>query len=137
VGDPAAILAWSSSMDRNLNERGYCDGYLVDSPASDEMCTPNPSAPEWDFRVIYEVWIALSAFDPNAFGSAYMSSVHASPSNVGTNIVEVAPGECPCPPDVDTGDCGGGPPPSGDCTNDTECLTAEFCYDGHCVPIID
>jgi hypothetical protein len=136
LGDESAILAWTSSIDTNLNDRGYCDGYLVDSPATDAMCTPNPAAPDWDFRVVYEVWIALSAFDPTAFGSAYMSSVHASPSKFDTNTVEVEPGECPCPEDVDTSQCEP-PPTTGDCVNDSECGDNEFCYDSHCVPIID
>jgi len=136
LGDETAILAWTSSIDDNLNARGYCDAYLVDSPATDAMCTPNPAAPDWDYRVVYEVWIARSAFDPVGFGSAYMSSVHASPSKFDTNTVEVEPGECPCPEGFEPSYCETIPPPPGDCTGDGDCGENEFCYTGHCVPIL-
>jgi hypothetical protein len=136
VGDPSAILAWTTSIDQNLNDRGYCD-YLTDSPATDASCTPNAAAPDWDFRVVYELWVARSAFDPEGFGSAYMSFVHASPSKASTNTVNVVPGECPCPPDVDLGDCAQNPTPSGDCDSDAACGDHEFCYGGQCIPIID
>jgi hypothetical protein len=134
VGDPSAILAVTTSMDRNLNERGYCD-FLTDSPVTDENCTPDPLAPDWDFRVVYEIWIALWAFDPTGFGSAYMSEVHASPAKGGDNTVEVTPGDCPCTPqDIDTGQCDPNPPDP--CTTDTECGDNEFCYDGRCYDIV-
>jgi hypothetical protein len=130
-GDRAAILGWTSSLDRNLNERGYC--LTQDSPATDASCTPNPAAPDWDFRVVYEVWVALSAF-PNSFGSAYMSFVHASPSKLPDKTVPVQPGPCPCV-EIDTNQCEP-PPPSGTCTTNTECPTETFCYNQHCIPII-
>lgn len=132
VGPRDAILGWSTSMDANFNEHGYCD-YLVDSPATDENCTPNPDAPLWDFRMMYEVWIAASAFGPNVFGSAYMSEVHASPSKAMTNTVETAPGECPCIP-IDNNQCA--EPPGGGCTTNSDCPTEQFCYDMQCIPKI-
>lgn len=135
TGDPGGILAYSSSLDQNLNDRGYCD-YTTDSPATDESCTPNPDAPDWDFRVVYELWVAQSAFDPDGFGSAYMSNVHASPSKLGTNTVPVEPDDC-CTHDVDTGSCEGGDSPPGTCTTSDMCNDGEFCYDGHCVSIVD
>lgn len=131
LGDPEAILGWTTSISDNLNERGYCEDYLVDSPATDENCTPNADAPDWDYRVVYEVWLALSAFDPSGFGSAYMSEVHASPSKYDTNTVEVDPGKC----DDDCQDpdgCG-----AGDCVDSSECGDYEFCYDGECVPEVE
>lgn len=133
VGDPTAILAATTSMDLNLNDRGYCD-YTTDSPATDENCTPNPDAPDWDFRVVYEVWIALWAFDPTGFGSAFMTEVHASPAKGGTNTVEVDPGECPCV-SIDPGDCD--PDPPTECVDDTACGLGEFCHDGWCLPVVD
>jgi hypothetical protein len=136
-GDADAILGWSSSLDRNLNERGYCEDYLENSPATDENCTANADAPDWDFRVVYEVWIALSAFDPAGFGLATMQSVHASPAKGGENTVEVTPEDCPCV-EIDPGDCDDTPPPDGDeCSVDEECATGEFCEGGHCLPIVD
>jgi hypothetical protein len=135
LGDRAAILGYGSSLDQNINERGYC-GYLTDSPATDAACTPNPAAPDWDFRVVYDVWIAVSAFTPEPFGSAYMSFVHASPSKASTNTVEIEPAECPCT-EIDPNDCTEPPPGGGDCTSNTDCGTEEFCTDdGHCVPIV-
>jgi hypothetical protein len=132
IGDPEAILHWETSLSRNLNERGYCE-YTVDSPATDENCTPNPEAPNWDFRVVYDIWIALSAFDPVPFGSAYMSEVHASPSKrgAGQNVVPVDPQPCDdeCE-DVDGCDYG-------ECTKDGECQEGEFCYDGQCLNVVD
>lgn len=132
VGDPEAILGWATSISLNLNERGYCEDYLVDSPATDESCTPNADAPSWDYRVVYELWLARSAFDPAGFGSAYMSEVHASPSKYDTNTVEVDPRTCEedC---QDPDGCGGG-----ECTpGGGECEEYEFCYDGECVPVVE
>jgi len=135
AGDPDAILGWTSSLDRNLNERGYCD-YTTDSPATDENCTPNADAPDWDFRVVYEVWIALSAFDPAGYGHASMESAHASPAKGGENTVIVTPEDCPCI-EIDPGDCDDTPPPDGDeCSVDEDCATGEFCEGGHCLPIV-
>lgn len=132
LGPREAILGYTSSLDRNLNERGYCQ-YTTDSPATDANCTPNPAAPNWDFRVVYEVWIALSFFNPNPFGSAYMSFVHASPSKLSTNTVETQPEECPCVP-IDNYSCNA--PPGGGCTTNNDCPTEQFCYDGQCIPVI-
>lgn len=133
LGPRDAILGWTTSIDQNLNDRGYCS-FLMDSPATDENCTPNPAAPDWDFRVVYEVWIRLSVFTPNPFGSAYMSFVHASPSKLSTNTVTTVPEECPCIP-IDNNQCED-PPPGGGCTTNADCPTEQFCYEGQCVPII-
>jgi hypothetical protein len=133
-GPAEAILYATSSLARNLNERGYCiEAYKENSPQTDENCTPNPDAPDWDFRVAYEIWLALSAFEPEGFGSAFMYAVHASPSKAGTNTIEVTPGQCPCEPDVDTGECG----PPGECVDDPDCADGEFCYEGTCLNVVD
>jgi hypothetical protein len=139
VGDRSAILGYTSSLDRNLNERGYCS-FIDNSPATDEACSPNAAAPDWDFRVVYEVWVALSAFEPNGFGSAYMNFVHASPSKYAERTVYVEPGECPCI-EIDINTCvppGGGDqtPPGGGCSSNHDCPSEQFCYDNACVPII-
>lgn len=133
VGDEAAILAWRTSLDENLNDRGYC--LTADSPVSDEMCTPDPLYPDWDFRVVYEIWVAVSAFDPAGFGSAHMDSVHASPAKGGNNTVVVEP--TPCPDDFcnDPDGCEPGDP-GGSCQDESECATNEFCYEGTCLPIV-
>ncbi len=118
-GDASAILAATSSLDRNLSGCGYC--LTTDSPATDENYTPNSSAPEWDYRVVYEVWLDLDAFGASGFGQAYITSVHASPSKLANNTVSVTPGSCPptwdtpyCPPGATDANCmtGGSCPPN-------------------------
>ena len=115
TGDPAWIVAWNTSISRNMNERGYAS-YTIDSPATDASYTPNPKAPEWDYRVVYEAWIDLAAFGSAGFGDATIESVHASPSKSGEDTLIVKPGKCPppeCPPDdprcAGTGGVGGSP----------------------------
>jgi hypothetical protein len=137
TGDRSAILGWATSLDRNLNERGYC--LTTDSPATDASCTPNAAAPGWDYRVVYEVWVAVSAFDPTSFGSAYMSFVHASPSKASDNTLDTVPGECPCQ-EIDPNDCAPPDPnqpqpspPGGECTSSADCATEQFCAENHCV----
>ena len=103
VGDAANVVRWMTSEDRNLNERGY-GSYVVDSPATDDAYTPNPSTPEWDYRVVYEAWISLDAFGDGGFGGAEIEFVHASPSKADSNTIDVTPGDCPPPP------CGGSDP---------------------------
>jgi hypothetical protein len=105
-GDASAVLKVATSLDRNLNGCGYC--YTTDSPATDEKYTPNASAPAWDYRVVYEVWLALDTFGSAGFGQAYITNVHASPSKLANNTVEVE--ATPCPPDWDTPTGGSCPP---------------------------
>jgi hypothetical protein len=101
VGDASAVLGVATSIDRNLNGCGYC--FIEDSPATDESYTPNPDAPDWDYRVVYEVWIDLASFGAAGFGQAYITNVHASPSKLESNTVEVDPKLCP--PEWDTPFC--------------------------------
>jgi hypothetical protein len=140
-GDPAAIVAVTTSLDRNLNGCGYCE--TVDSPATDATYTPNPSTSNWDYRVVYEVWLDLEAFGAAGFGQAYVTYVHASPAKTSNNTIEVLPTPCPpewdepyCPPSVvaEGGNCGtpndggtGCPP------NFTMYVTSEGASD--CVPV--
>ena len=112
-GNASAVLGVATSIDRNLDGCGYC--YTEDSPATDDGYTPNADAPNWDYRVVYEVWLALDAFGSAGFGQAYIQNVHASPSKLATNTVEVTASPCPpgwdtpfCPPELvqDDGSCG-------------------------------
>ncbi len=143
IGEESDVLAWTTSMDRNLNERGYCD-YLVDSPVTDANCTPNPDAPNWDFRVVYEIWLRRSAFEPTGFGTAHMTFVHASPAKGGENTVEIVRQDCPCPQQDhecrDFPTTGTNNEPNGDpgdpCTVDADCATNSFCYQGTCLSVI-
>lgn len=97
TGSASDVLAWSTSMDRNLNERGY-GTFITDSPATDANYTPAADAPSWDYRVVYELWVAEAAF-ANGFGDVDMTFVHASPSKAASNTLEIEDGDCP--PDWD------------------------------------
>lgn len=94
VGSADAIVAASSSLDRNLNAC-MLPGFLEDSPATDANYTPNANAELWDYRVVYDVWVKRASFGDAGFGQASVDFVHASPSKLGENTVEVTPGKCP------------------------------------------
>jgi hypothetical protein len=111
VGNAAAIVKWSTSIDRNLNERGYAR-YIPDSPATDKNFSANPDAPDWDFRVVYEAWVDLAAFGDAGFGGATIEYVHASPAKSESDTITTEPGKCPPCEDKDPdSDCGPPPPP--------------------------
>ena len=100
VGDAKYVLASTTSLDRNLNGCGYCKSSAcggdctIDSPVTDARYTPNPAAPNWDYRVVYEVWVDAAAFAGKGFGGASITFVHASPSKASTNTVTVTPKPC-------------------------------------------
>lgn len=94
TGSAEEVVAVSTSLDRNLNRCGYED-YLVDSPATDANFSANPSAPKWDYRVVYDVWVKRSAFGSPGFGRASVEFVHASPSKAGKSTIEVVTRDCP------------------------------------------
>jgi hypothetical protein len=125
-GDASAIVAVATSIDRNLNGCGYC--LTTDSPATDENFAIDPTAPNWDYRVIYEVWIDFTVFKGQGYGGAYITNVHASPSMASSNTIEVEPKDCPpdwdtpyCPPSVieEGGNCFDTPPSDGTCPEGT------------------
>jgi len=111
VGSSTDILASTTSLDRDLNGCGYCKSAAcggdctINSPATDAMYTPNASAPNWDYRVVYEVWVAATAFKGNGFGGAAITFVHASPSKASSNTISVTPRPC------DSGGCPEGAKP--------------------------
>jgi len=100
VGDAKFVLASTSSLDRNLNGCGYCKSAAcggdctVDSPATDAKYTPNAAALNWDYRVVYEVWMDAAVFAGKGFGGASITFVHASPSKASSNTVTVTPKPC-------------------------------------------
>jgi hypothetical protein len=114
IGNPAWVLNASSSIDANLNDRGYT-GYLVDSPATDANYTPNPAAPGWDYRVVYEAWIDVAALGSAGFGGASIEHVHASPAKGGSDTVEVKEGKCPPGFCNNPDGCGSTPPRDAGC----------------------
>ena len=120
TGDPDDIVQWMTSLDRNFNERGY-SSYTTDSPATDADYTPNADTPEWDYRVVYEAWIDLDAFGSVGFEGAKIEYVHASPSKVASNTIEVTPGDCPPCGENPDDDCDGTPPPPCGSNPDDDC----------------
>jgi hypothetical protein len=100
VGDAKYVLASTSSLDRNLNGCGYCTSAAcggdcrIDSPPTDAKYTPNTGAPNWDFRVVYEVWMDAAVFAGKGFGGASITFVHASPSKASSNTIAVTPKPC-------------------------------------------
>jgi hypothetical protein len=107
VGEASDVVAYSTSIDENLNERGY-GSYTVDSPATDASYAVNADAPEWDYRVVYEVWVDIDVMGTTGFGDAFIEFVHASPSKADSNTIVVEPG--PCPPCPDPYKCWDVPP---------------------------
>lgn len=124
VGDPSWIVDYRTSLERNLNERGY-SSYVVDSPDTDNAYTINPSTPNWDYRVVYEVWVDVDALGGNGFGGASIEYVHASPAKKDNDTIEVTPGECPPTYCVAPEGCAAQPPTS-------ECVDSpdQSCVDG-------
>jgi len=100
-GDASSILAVMTSLDRNFNACGFSE-YTEDSPSTDSDYAANPDTPEWDYRVVYEVWLDADVFGNSGIGEVFIEYVHASPSKTGNNTVEVEEG--PCDPDDDPGD---------------------------------
>jgi hypothetical protein len=97
-GDPAWVLAATTSLDRNLNACGL-GSFTESSPATDALYTPSAEASDWDYRVSYEIWVSSAAFGDAGFGSASIENVHASPSKAPGDTVSVLPAPCPVDPD--------------------------------------
>lgn len=155
VGSAEDVLAVGTSIDRNLNGCGYCDDEATLEPMmgkdkdaeqpqspcpSAEGYAPSEEAPEWDFRMVYELWISADAFGDAGFCRPVIESVHASPAKSEENTIIVEPDDCPPPPNDDP-DCPpnyelylssegeylcAGPPEDGDCPDGFELdLTSE------------
>lgn len=152
-GEPGAILKYSTSMSLNLNERGY-GAFTTDSPRTDANLTPDPAAPSWDFRVVYEAWVKTSIFGAGQLGFLNVPYLHVSPSKTGINQTPLTPCACPPtasegPPFIGPGEGGGagtgGTPPAmchagqAACTVTTEgnsCGADATCVGSCCVPVI-
>lgn len=93
LGSAASVPSCMTSMDKNFNTYGYV--LTTNSPATDNIYSPNPSYPNWIFDVWYEVTVDLSVFGAAGFGHPEITSVHASPSKTGNNTECVEPVSCP------------------------------------------
>lgn len=106
TGSASDVVKIVTSLDANFNERGYSK-YTVDSPKTDAMYTPDPAAPMWDFRVVYEAWVKASIFGGGkGFSYVNFPYMHASPSKTGMNTEPLTP--CACPPEWGGGSGGSG-----------------------------
>jgi hypothetical protein len=92
TGNASDVLSFGTSLDDNINYYGY--KLFEDSPATDSLYTPNPQYPFWEYRVIFRISLDPAIFGSSGFCSAYMSSVHASPSK-GLTTVPVTEGPPP------------------------------------------
>ena len=130
IGDAKYVLASTTSLDRNLNGCGYCKSAAcggdctVDSPVTDAKYTPNAAAPNWDYRVVYEVWVDAAVFAGKGFGGASITFVHASPSKASSNTVSVTPRPC------DGGGCPEGATPIKNADGTVTCSPGGGCPEG-------
>jgi hypothetical protein len=92
VGPASDVVYYDSSLSRDLNACGY-GSFTTNSPATDAEYTPNPATPNWDYRVVYDVWILKSVL-PNGW-TVSIPYVHASPSKMASTYTVTA---APCPP---------------------------------------
>lgn len=92
VGSASSVVYYDSSLSRDLNACGY-NQYTVNSPATNSSYAPNPAAPNWDFDVVYDVWVLKSALP--ASWSVSIPYVHASPSKMASTYTVTS---APCPP---------------------------------------
>jgi hypothetical protein len=102
VGDADSVLKVGTSIDRNMNGCGYCDTENSPCPGG-EGYAPSQTVPEWDFRMVYELWIDVDAFGGSGFCKPIIEYVHASPAKAMEHTIEVLPEDCPPPPD--DGEC--------------------------------
>jgi hypothetical protein len=136
VGSASDIVYYDSSLSRDLNACGY-GSYTTNSPATDASYSPNPAAPDWDYRVVYDVWVLKSALP--AGWTVSIPYVHASPSKMASTYTVTS---APCPPLGCVGEgcsnggtcvgesCDAGAPPFGGCSG-------EGCADaGECVGLL-
>jgi hypothetical protein len=136
VGSASSIVYYDSSFSRDLNACGY-GSYTTNSPATDANYTPNPATPDWDYRVVYDVWVLKSVL-PSGW-TVSIPYVHASPSKMASTYTVTS---APCPPLGCAGEgcsgggtcagssCEAGTPPFGSCTG-------EGCADaGQCVGLL-
>ncbi|NOZ06217.1 MAG: VWA domain-containing protein [Chloroflexi bacterium] len=130
VGNAAWVLSASTSLDYNLNSAGYSN-MTTDSPATDANYTPNPSYPNWLYEVIYTVDVDKAAFGQAGFDHVTIPYIHASPSRVGQNTVNVQPGPCAPPAATSTPQGGATSTPTSTATP-TPTVTATPTTSGQC-----
>ena len=86
-GSAANVLDFATSMDYNAALAGF-SSYTTNSPATNSSYAPNPSIPNWNFDITYELEIAGAAF-ANGVGTVNVLSAHLSPNKLGNNLVTI------------------------------------------------
>lgn len=93
LGNASDVVSINTSLDSNLNAKGY--NLTVNSPATNSSYAPNPTYPNWNFNVVYEATINLSAFGVAGFGYPKVVHLNVSPSKIGRSEIDVLPSVCP------------------------------------------
>ena len=92
TGNASDVVGCRTALSENFNTYGYV--LTQDSPATDENYTPNPSYPNWDWDVWYEVTVKTAPFDAGGgIKEPIISAIHSSPSKKGDEtcpLTEVA-----------------------------------------------
>lgn len=87
IGSVDDVYAHGTSFDDNINWYGY--HLFEDSPETDSVYTPNPNYPYWEYYAVYHVCINDRVLGGDQFGYVFMSSVHASPSKIGPDTIDI------------------------------------------------
>jgi hypothetical protein len=133
VGSASDIVYYNSSLARDLDACGY-GSYTTNSPATDANYTPNPATPNWDYRVVYDVWVLKS--DLPSGWTVSIPYVHASPSKLASTYT-VSSGPCPPLGCVGEGCSTGGGCVGADCDAGFGSCTGEGCASaGQCVGLL-
>jgi hypothetical protein len=109
AGNASSILAYTTSLARNLNDTGYCVGGNCGAGGTDLLANSPPTVgpndytfsdatyDQWDFTNAYEVVIDGAAFGGAAnFGTVALVTAHNSPPKAGNNALSPVP----CDPSV-------------------------------------
>ena len=93
MGNASDVVSVNTSLDSNLNAKGY--NLTTNSPATNTSYAPNATYPNWNFNVVYEATINLSAFGAAGFGYPKVVHLNVSPSKIGRSEIDVLPSVCP------------------------------------------
>jgi len=105
-GQLAWLMSYDTSLNRNLNNTGYCSGgscivsgvnlLLISPPTIPLNISYNlPAAfSQWDFSIRYSVKVSHLAFGASGFGGVTVPAVHNSPPKCGDNATTFD--RCPC-----------------------------------------
>ena len=93
MGSASDVVSVNTSLDSNLNAKGYV--LTTNSPATNSSYAPNATYPNWNYNVVYEATVNLSAFGAAGFGYPKVVSLNVSPSKIGRTQIDVIPSVCP------------------------------------------